>query len=80
MKTITKEQKQLVTLYALGKRIWDDSYKDILKDSPFLHKLVLTFSYEVIKRELDTMLNGLEDGLTDEEWKTLLDDIRNKAS
>lgn len=80
MKSITAEQKRLVTLYALGKRIWDDSYKDILKDSPCLHKLVLTFSYEVIKRELDNMFDGLEDGLTDEDWKALLDDIKNKAS
>ena len=80
MKSITAEQKRLVTLYALGKRIWADSYKDILKDSPCLHKLVLTFSYEVIKKELDSMLEGLEDGLTEEDWKTLLDDIRNKAS
>ena len=80
MKTITAEQKRLVTLYALGKRIWADSYKDILKDSPCLHKFVLTFSYEVMKRELDNMFKGLEDGLTDDDWRELLNDIRSKTS
>jgi hypothetical protein len=80
LNSITKEQKQLVTLYALGKRIWNDSYNDILKDSPCLHKFVLTFSYEIMKRELNNMFEGLEDGLTDDDWRELLNDIRNKAS
>lgn len=79
MNEITKEQKQIVTLYATGMQIWDNTI-DIPKDSSIVEKLTLAFTYGVMRIVLDSALKRLEDGLTKDEWRELLNDIRTKAS
>lgn len=79
MKTITKEQKQLVTLYAVGVQLWGDTM-DIPEDSSILARIAIDFSRRVMKIMLEDSLKRLEDELTEEDWRELLNDIRNKAS
>lgn len=79
MKTITAEQKKLVTLYAVGVQLWGDTM-DIPKDSSILERIAINFSRGVMKITLEDSLKRLEDGLTEEDWRELLNDIRNKAS
>lgn len=79
MNVITKEQKQLVTLYAVGVQLWGDTM-DIPKDSSIIKRIAINFSCGVMKIILEDSLKRLEDGLTADDWRELLSDIKNKAS
>lgn len=78
MKKLTKEQKEIITLITMNREITGPEGKKIYKDekSSFFEKLIAGVFVESYKSFFTGSLSSLEEGLSEEEWLALLNDVK----
>lgn len=78
MKRLTQEQKEIITLISMNKELMGPEGKKLVKDkkSPFFERLIVNFSIECYKSFFKGSLSALEEGLSEEEWSALLNDVK----
>lgn len=78
MKKLTKEQKEIITLITMNRELTGPEGKKLVKDkkSSFFERLIVSFSIESYKSFFKSSLSALEEGLSEEEWLALLNDVK----
>ena len=78
MKKLTKEQKEIITLISMNKELTGPEGKKLVKNkkSSFFERLIVNFSIESYKYFFKGSLYALEEGLSEEEWLALLNDVK----
>lgn len=78
MKKLTKEQKEIITLISMNKELTGPEGKKLVKDkkSSFFERLITGVFLESYKSFFKGSLSALEEGLSEEEWLALLNDVK----